>query len=68
MDYLALYYDFERYLTLSQYEENDTLALPVIQTLCVLCVLMPFSEEQQLLLRSITEKYMRFWKYIEDYQ
>lgn len=67
-NYLSLYYDYERYLTLTKYEENDTLALPVIEILCLLRVLMPYGDEQQLLLRSITDKYKRFWKYTENYR
>ena len=65
VDYLALYYDYEQYLTLSRFEEDDALCLPIIEILCLLCILMPYGEEQQLLLRSITKKYNRFWKYIE---
>lgn len=67
-DYLSLYYDYERYLTLTKYEENDSLALPIIEILCILCVIMPYGNEQQLLLSSITKKYNRFWKYTESYR
>ena len=66
-DLKALFFDFERMLSLSRFDEDDVAARSVVQSLVVLSVLMPFDAEQQAVLHRLPRQYSRYWKYMPDY-
>jgi hypothetical protein len=61
-----LYYDFERFLQLPRYKEDDLSTRGIVSILSVLAVLMPYDGEQQMLLRGLGSKYQRHWKYLVE--
>lgn len=67
-DLKALFFDFERMLSLSRFDEDDVAARSVVQSLVVLSVLMPFDAEQQAVLHRLPRQYSRYWKYMPDYR
>ena len=44
------------------------IAREVIPSVVMLAVLMPFDAEQQQVVRNLTEKYARHWKYLPAYR
>ena len=67
-DLKALFYDYERRLSLSRFEDDDVSQREIVTFLTVLAVLMPFEAEQQALVHSLASRYNRHWKYLPEFR
>ena len=67
-DLKSLFYDYERLLSVSRFEDADEESREIVECLTVLAVLMPYDMEQQRILKSLGMKYSRHWKYIPEYR
>ncbi|KAK8823875.1 hypothetical protein WA538_001163 [Blastocystis sp. DL] len=67
-DLKALFYDYERRLSLARFEDDDASQREIVTFLTLLAVLMPFDAEQQSLVQSLGVRYSRHWKYLSDFR
>lgn len=67
-DLKALFYDYERRLSLARFEDDDASQREIVTFLTILAVLMPFDAEQQSLVQSLGMRYSRHWKYLSDFR